>query len=114
MARSQLRTPLDARQTDQGTYYYFIPSEARNALVVVIGEFIGTFMFLLLAFIGATTAITTNSPTDPGAPKSPSTIFFIAASFGVSLAVNVWIFFRVSGGMFNPAVRATRNTPLST
>lgn len=30
--------------------------------------------------------------------------FYIAASFGFALAVNVWIFCRVSGGLFNPAV----------
>jgi hypothetical protein len=29
---------------------------------------------------------------------------YIALSFGFSLAVNAWIFFRVSGGLFNPAV----------
>ncbi|EQL04229.1 hypothetical protein G6O67_004986 [Ophiocordyceps sinensis] len=103
-ARSQPRTPVDSRHSDQGTYYYFIPNEARNALIVAIGEFIGTFMFLLLAFIGAQTAITTNAPGQAGAPLLPSSLLYIAASFGTSLAVNVWIFYRVSGGMFNPAV----------
>lgn len=29
---------------------------------------------------------------------------FIALSFGFSLAVNAWVFFRISGGLFNPAV----------
>lgn len=29
---------------------------------------------------------------------------YIALSFGFSLMVNVWIFFRISGGLFNPAV----------
>jgi aquaporin related protein len=29
---------------------------------------------------------------------------YIALCFGFSLTVNVWIFFRVSGGLFNPAV----------
>ena len=29
---------------------------------------------------------------------------YISLSFGFSLAVNAWIFFRVSGGLFNPAV----------
>ena len=29
---------------------------------------------------------------------------YIALSFGFSLAVNAWIFFRISGGLFNPAV----------
>ncbi|RDA89749.1 hypothetical protein CP533_2920 [Ophiocordyceps camponoti-saundersi (nom. inval.)] len=95
---------FDAKGREKGTYYY-IPSAARNNLIIVLGEFCGTFMFLLLAFLGATTALLTNSP-DPDSPRpnNPSTLFYVAASFGVSLAVNVWVFFRVSGGMFNPAV----------
>ncbi|PHH92922.1 hypothetical protein CDD83_3412 [Cordyceps sp. RAO-2017] len=94
--------PHDPRGPEKGTYYY-IPSSARNALIVVIGEFCGTFMFLLISFIAAETAITTNS-TDATAPLAPFSIMYIAASFGMALAVNVWIFFRVSGGQFNPAV----------
>jgi len=31
-------------------------------------------------------------------------LLFAATSFGVSLAVNAWIFYRVTGGLFNPAV----------
>jgi glycerol uptake facilitator-like aquaporin len=31
-------------------------------------------------------------------------MLYIAVSFGFSLMVNVWIFFRISGGLFNPAV----------
>jgi aquaporin related protein len=76
----------------------------RNALVIVLGEFCGTFMFLLLSFIGAQTALVTNSPSDPTSPLLPFSLMYIAASFGTALAVNVWIFYRVSGGMFNPAV----------
>lgn len=34
----------------------------------------------------------------------PSQLLYIALSFGFSLCVNAWIFFRVSGGLFNPAV----------
>ncbi|EKD03454.1 water channel [Trichosporon asahii var. asahii CBS 8904] len=30
--------------------------------------------------------------------------FFIAVMFGASLGTNVWCFFRISGGLFNPAV----------
>jgi aquaporin related protein len=29
---------------------------------------------------------------------------YIAIIFGASLAANVWCFFRISGGLFNPAV----------
>jgi len=61
----------------------------RNALVIVLGEFCGTFMFLLLSFIGAQTALVTNSPSDPTSPLLPFSLMYIAASFGTALAVNV-------------------------
>ncbi|KAL7943636.1 aquaporin-like protein [Trichoderma barbatum] len=76
----------------------------RNELVIVFGEFCGTFMFLLMAFIGTQAAIENNSPGNPDAPLFPFSLMYIAASFGAALAVNVWIFYRVTGGMFNPAV----------
>lgn len=78
--------------------------------MVVIGEFCGTFMFLLLSLIGAQTAINNNNPSNPDsdAPLLPMTLLYIACSFGAALAVNVWIFFRVTGGMFNPAVSIPR------
>lgn len=62
-------------------------------------------MFLLLSFIGTQTALLTNDPSDPNAPLLPFSLMYIACSFGTALAVNVWIFYRVTGGMFNPAVR---------
>ncbi|KAI9903018.1 hypothetical protein N3K66_002370 [Trichothecium roseum] len=76
----------------------------RNMLVVVFGEFCGTFLFLFLAFVGTQAALESNDASDPAAPLLPSTLMYIASSFGCSLAINVWIFYRVSGGMFNPAV----------
>ena len=39
----------------------------------------------------------------PSLPKLISRLY-ISLCFGFSLAVNAWIFFRVSGGLFNPAV----------
>jgi aquaporin rerated protein, other eukaryote len=35
---------------------------------------------------------------------STSNLLFISLSFGMSLIINVWIFFRVSGALFNPAI----------
>lgn len=61
-------------------------------------------MFLLLSFIGTQTAILTNNPSDPTEPLLPFSLLYIACSFGTALAVNVWVFYRISGGMFNPAV----------
>lgn len=82
----------------------FMPDSARNILVITVGEFCGTFMFLLLSYIGAQTALNTNNPGNPDATLLPFTLLYIASSFGTSLAVNVWVFYRVTGGMFNPAV----------
>jgi len=38
-----------------------------------------------------------------------SNLLYIALSFGLSLAVNVWIFFRVSGGMLSRLILHARN-----
>ncbi|CAM1504441.1 Fc.00g020320.m01.CDS01 [Cosmosporella sp. VM-42] len=89
---------------EKGHRRHPIPHAIRTICVVAFGEFCGTFMFLLLSFIGAQTALSTNAPGNSSAPLLPSTLMYIAASFGTALAVNVWIFYRVSGGMFNPAV----------
>ena len=85
---------------------HILPSSYRNALTVAVGEFCGTFMFLLLSFIGAQASLDQNSPGNPDAPLFPFSLMYIASAFGSSLAVNVWIFYRVTGGMFNPAVSA--------
>lgn len=90
-----------------GTRIHGIPDTARNIMVIVVGEFCGTFMFLLLAFIGAQTAIDTNNTSpgaDPTAPLLPQSLMYIAASYSCALVVNVWIFYRITGGIFNPAV----------
>lgn len=36
--------------------------------------------------------------------KNPSELLYISLAFGFSLATNAWVFFRISGGLFNPAV----------
>ena len=35
---------------------------------------------------------------------NPTALLYISLCFSFSLAVNAWVFFRVSGGLFNPAV----------
>lgn len=87
----------------------YINNRARNHLVAVIAEFIGTFLFLFFAFSAtevANAAAAGAGSQDGSLSKVPnaSTTLYIAFAFGMSLAVNVFIFFRVSGGMFNPAV----------
>lgn len=75
----------------------------------------GTTMFLFFAFAGtqvaniqssASSASSSTSNTTSGGATgfNVSVYLYISVIFGFSLTVNVWIFFRISGGLFNPAV----------
>ena len=84
-----------------------LPNKVRNHFVAMVGEFCGTFLFLFFAFAGtqiansAAAAQTSSDAKSPSLPLAPNTsvLLYIALSFGFSLMVTVWIFFRVSGGM---------------
>ncbi|KAH7304463.1 aquaporin-like protein, partial [Stachybotrys elegans] len=78
----------------------------RDNIIGICGEFFGTVLFLLFAFAGTQTAYLHSPPVENrvGAPANTSTLLYIALSFGFSLAVSAGIFFRISGGLFNPAV----------
>ncbi|KAJ9115885.1 hypothetical protein QFC22_005028 [Naganishia vaughanmartiniae] len=86
----------------------------KNHFVAMVGEYVGTTLFLLLA-LGATNVANIPTTSVTGATAAgekgtavaavnTSSLLYIALAFGFSLAVNAWIFFRVSGGLFNPAV----------
>ena len=67
-------------------------------------------MFLFFAFAGTqvanigSTSNDANTTTGADTGFSPGVLQYIALVFAFSLMVNVWIFFRISGGLFNPAV----------
>ncbi|KAF7914082.1 uncharacterized protein EAF01_000488 [Botrytis porri] len=77
----------------------------KNHFIAFLGEFVGTFLFLFFAYGGTQTANQT-SQRNTAIVASPdiNQLMYIALIFGFSLTVNVWIFFRISGGLFNPAV----------
>ena len=83
----------------------WLPNPVRNHLIAMTGEFVGTFMFLFFAF--SATQVANNGPGGGASPQGPdiSVLLYISLAFGFSLAVNAWTFFRISGGLFNPAVR---------
>jgi glycerol uptake facilitator-like aquaporin len=86
--------------------------EIRKHLIAVSGEFCGTFLFLFIALGATQVANTIASPTTGG--DRISGLLYVALAFGFSLAVNAWVFYRISGGLFNPAVRCLRAVlPLS-
>lgn len=59
-------------------------------------------MFLFFAFTG--TAVAKIPAGDGSSGFNISVQTYIALCFGFSLMVNVWVFYRISGGLFNPAV----------
>ena len=73
---------------------------AQGHLIAMSGEFVGTIMFLFFAF-GGTQIANTLTPADT---PDLAQLLYISFSFGFSLAVTAWTFYRISGGLFNPAV----------
>lgn len=61
-------------------------------------------MFLFFAFSGTQVANTVSSAATVSTAPNTSNLLYIALAFGFSLAVNAWVFFRITGGLFNPAV----------
>ena len=87
----------------------WMPNTIRNHIIAMAGEFVGTFLFLFFAFAGtqvANAAAAGDNTAGGSLSQAPnaSVLLYIALSFGFSLIVNAWIFFRISGGLFNPAV----------
>jgi aquaporin related protein len=81
----------------------------RTDFVAFLGELVGTTMFLYFAFAGTQVANigsqnNQSSTTGQTTGFNPGVLLYISLVFGFSLTVNVWIFFRISGGLFNPAV----------
>jgi aquaporin related protein len=83
------------------------PPSVRGHVVAAIGELVGTTAFLFFAFAGTQVA-NISSNNDAGGnvvsttpDKNPAQLLYISLVFGFSLAVNVWTFVRVSGGLFS-------------
>ena len=101
----ELRHRQSEERSGRPFYLNLLPDIVRNHFVAMAGEFAGTFLFLFFAFSGTQVA---NSQvpvlTKISQGPDPAKLLYISISFGFSLAVNAWVFFRISGGLFNPAV----------
>jgi aquaporin rerated protein, other eukaryote len=62
---------------------------------------VGTTLFLWFSFAGAQASAITGGST----AGTPNEVVLTSLAFGFSLLVTVWAFYRISGGLFNPAVR---------
>lgn len=99
--RSSIDNPVPRRLPGTG----WLPIAAKNHVIGMLGEFVGTFLFLFFAF-AATQVANMAAADNPLGNAGPDVIvlLYISLAFGFSLAVTAWVFFRISGGLFNPAV----------
>jgi aquaporin rerated protein, other eukaryote len=65
-------------------------------------EFIGTTFFLLIGFGGIQAATGEVDSSDDS--SNLEQVLYISTCMGLSLLVSAWLFFRVTGGLFNPNV----------
>lgn len=76
----------------------------KDHFIAMAGEFAGTFLFLYYAYAGHLMIANQASNEGPNGTASAQTVIFISLTYGMSLLVVVWAFYRISGGLFNPAV----------
>ncbi len=77
----------------------------QSHLVAAVAEFVGTFFFLYLAYAGHITMLAqAPAAAAAGGGNSSETVVYISLVYSMALLVNAWAFYRVSGGLFNPAV----------
>lgn len=80
-------------------------SPVQSHVVAAVGEFVGTFFFLWMAYSGQLmVGNQASSLALAGGGPSSETVVLISIVYGFSLLVNAWAFYRISGGLFNPAV----------
>lgn len=76
----------------------------RDHLVAATGEFVGTFFFLWFAFAWHLIAVSQQPAVAATGGPSAVQIMYVSIGYGFSLLVCAWAFYRISGGLFNPAV----------
>lgn len=83
-------------------------SPVQSHIIAAVAEFVGTFMFLFLAFVGQLMAVSRQPSAGDFSGNSNVTVLIISLAYAISLLGNVWAFYRISGGLFNPAVCISR------
>jgi aquaporin rerated protein, other eukaryote len=80
------------------SYFSTFGDDAHAAVL----EFVGTTFFLLLGLGGIQAA---NAEAVTGSNRlTVEQVLYISTSMGLSLLVSAWLFFRITGGLFNPNI----------
>ncbi|KAL0956464.1 hypothetical protein HGRIS_002610 [Hohenbuehelia grisea] len=67
-------------------------------------EFIGTTLFLMMAYGGIQAGAAAAEATGNTGGPSVDLLLYVALSMGFSLLFSAWIFYRITGSLFNPNV----------
>lgn len=81
-----------------GTHKSPFSSQFKEDCYAAFLEFIGTVFFLLLGFGGIQSAATMESI------GNLEKVMYISTCMGLSLLVSAWLFYRVTGSLFNPNI----------
>ncbi|KAK2740050.1 Aquaporin-2-like protein 2 [Colletotrichum kahawae] len=75
-------------------------------LVAASGEFVGTFLWLWTSYAGHLMARHQAPGEAPEGGMLNTTLTSTALAYAFPLLANIWAFYRISGGLFNPALLA--------
>lgn len=80
-------------------------SDWKIDLTAALFEFLGTTVFLILGLGAAQSVSYLNTTINPSAASSNAADFmYVSSGFGLALLVAAWLFFRISGALFNPNI----------
>ncbi|KAJ7760638.1 putative aquaporin 1 [Mycena maculata] len=79
------------------------PFSTRNDLIAASLELVGTTFFLLLG-LGGIQAATAEKASSSAGVTNVEQVLYISTCMGFSLVISAWIFFRITGSLFNPCI----------
>jgi hypothetical protein len=77
---------------------------SRTTLLRSSANSLGPFSSSFVAFAGTQTACAGQTKLSTETGTELAQLLYVALSFGFSLTADVWLFYRISGELFNPAV----------
>lgn len=83
--------------------FYGLFSNLSEDLCAALLELVGTAFFVLFG-LGGIQAATAENLSSAQPASNVQQVLYISTSMGMSLLVSAWLFFRMTGGLFNPNV----------